>query len=617
MELRLSLTTKLVLFICVPLVIHIGLLLALADLQNQAERALEATTRSQRISDEINGISSDILEFARRYQGYEAVQYISFDDEAGKALFGRVREHYATLKTLTKNQPEIHMAVKLSETAMNTSIVGYRELKDAFQQENATTSADRIRIARKLDIRQRKKNNEIVLERLFLIGKEQKRLSQKAPEEQAAFRKKAQDIMIGIGAFDLVLGLAFGWFLTREITTRLKCVSENTYRLAGGVPLNPVIRGTDEIARLDQVFHEMATTLQESARKERAAIDNARDFICTIDAQGRFTATNPAAATLLGYTSESLIGKHVIDLIASGDVSKALSYFEALKSEYNAVPSCEIEMLTASRTTVETVWSAHWSEPENSLFCVIHDISERRQAEKLKQEVMAMITHDLRTPLTTIYHVLDFLEEMVVDSSGERGPRYVQMARHNADRMLNLINDLLDIEKIRSGNMTIETAPLDLSRCFANCERLSAGYAEKLKVNLVFEPTDLIVDADERYIDRVLSNLVGNGLKFSPKESSLKVSAASEQEMAVIRVTDEGPGIPQDELESIFERFRQVRGAQGSKSSAKGGSGLGLTICKAIVELHGGKIWAESREGKGSTFVFTLPLANNRVSAGK
>jgi PAS domain S-box-containing protein len=605
MKLGLSLTAKVLLFICIPLVIHIGLLVALANLQNQAERALAATTRSQRIADEINEISADILEFAKRYQTRDDVQNTPFDDEIGRALFARMREHYSKLKVLSKDQPEVYSAVKMSERGVNASIAKFKELKEAFQHEQPGA-------VRRLGIQQHKKDNQEVLERLFQIGREQKRLSERAPEEQAAFRKRAQDIMIGIGVFDLLLGLAFALFLTKGITTRLKCVSDNTFRLASGLQLNPVMQGSDEIARLDQVFHEMAVALKESIRKERAAIENARDVICTIDTQGRFIATNPAAVTLLGYTPESLMGKHCVDLISSSDVGKSLSYFEALRSHNNAVPSCEIAMVTAAGVIVETVWSAYWSEAEQSFFCVIHDVTERRQAEKLKQEVMAMITHDLRSPLTTIYHVLDFLDEIIAGMSVAKGPRYIKMARHNADRMLNLINDLLDIEKIRSGSMTIKADALELSRCFSNCEATCAGFAEEKKVNLDFESTDLVVQADERYIDRVLSNLVGNALKFAPADSCVNVSARVEGGVVVTRVTDEGPGIPNDQLETIFERFRQVRGTHGAKGTGNGGSGLGLTICKVIVELHGGKIWAESGDGKGSAFIFTLPLGEER-----
>jgi len=595
----LSLTAKVLLFVCVPLVIHIGLLMALADLQNQAERALAATTRSQRIADEVNEISIDIIEFAKRYQTRDDVQNIPFDDEIGKALLSRMHEHYSKLKVLSKNEPEIYAAVKLSETCVNASLAKFRELKEAFQEKHP-------RALRRLGIEQHRRDNQQVLERLFQIGREQKRLSERAPEEQAAFRKRAQDLMIGIGVLDLVLGLAFGLFLTKGITTRLKCVSDNTLRLASGLPLNPVLQGSDEIARLDQVFHEMAVALKESIRKERAAVDNARDVICTIDTQGRFIAINQAAFALLGYEPESLLGKHSVDLISNCDAGKSLSYFEGLRTENNAAPACEISMVTASKTVVETIWSAHFSEAEQSFFCVIHDITERRQAEKLKQEVMAMITHDLRSPLTTIYHVLDFLDEIIEGKTGEKGPRYINMARHNADRMLNLINDLLDIEKIRSGSMTIQPESLELSRCFSNCEAMSAGFAEEMKVSLLFESTDVVVYADERYIDRVLSNLVGNALRFSPADSCVKVSASVEGGVVVTKVTDEGPGIPHEQLETIFERFRQVRGTQGAKSG--GGSGLGLTICRAIIELHGGKIWAESGDGKGSAFIFTLPL---------
>jgi signal transduction histidine kinase len=215
---------------------------------------------------------------------------------------------------------------------------------------------------------------------------------------------------------------------------------------------------------------------------------------------------------------------------------------------------------------------------------------------------MAMITHDLRTPLSTINNVLDFFENGTYGTFDAKGRNYVLMAKRNADRMVALINDLLDIEKIKSGMMQLEIDTVSLSRCFSNCQAASLGLAEEMAVKLEFAPTEITVEADEQRLDRVLSNLVANAIKYSPKGTTVKVSADQQRNAVAIRVEDQGPGIPPDMLEAVFERFQQV----GGSSKSKGGSGLGLTICKAIVELHGGKIWVESR-GQGSTFIFTLP----------
>jgi signal transduction histidine kinase len=298
---------------------------------------------------------------------------------------------------------------------------------------------------------------------------------------------------------------------------------------------------------------------------------------------------------------DELLGKHFIDLIVGTDANKALDYLEKLKTS-NEDP-LEVSMVSRTNGTIETLWSAHWSEEEKSTFCVIHDMTDRKRAEKLRQEVTAMITHDLRTPLSTINNVLDFFESGHSGSFDEKGRRYVLMAKRNADRMVSLINDLLDIEKIKSGMMHLEIDVIALTRVFKTCSDISAGIAEEMNVKLVFEPTDILVAADESRLDRVLTNLVANAIRYSPKGGTVRISARKQRNAILIEVQDQGPGIPADMIESVFERFQQVT---GQLDKSKGGSGLGLTICKAIIELHGGKIWAESK-GAGSTFAFTLP----------
>jgi len=453
--------------------------------------------------------------------------------------------------------------------------------------------------------RMRQGQTDKVVKQLIIVADEQRRLFDKAPEEQAVFRQKAQSLMIALGIFDLALGVLLALFLTRGITSRLQRVSENTANLAAGLPLHEVMSGSDEIAHLDQVFHKMALDLQEALRKERAVVDNALDFICTLDGSNRIIAANPACYTLLQFEANELIGKYAIDIVADADKKRALQFFQDLK-EHQITTPLELQLCSAKAETVETSWSAHWSEAENSIFCVVHDISERRRIEKLKQEVTAMITHDLRSPLNTVVNVLDFFEAVVPLEGDEKGPRYLKMARRNTDRMLSLINDLLDIEKIRSGNMNIEIRDLSVADCFFACEEMTATAAEEVGIKLDFHNTDLRVRADQHLIDRVLTNLVSNAIRYTPKGKAVEISCAQWDGFAKIVVKDEGPGIPEQDLGSVFERFRQLK---SGGTINKGGSGLGLTICKAIVEMHGGKIWAEN-PGTGSAFIFTLPLAN-------
>lgn len=602
MRTRVSLTTKVLLFVSVPLLIQLGLLAALAQLQKQAEDALQASAHSKAISDKIHEIISGIFNFSRRYRSNAALENTPLDDDIGRMLVAKVWHDYDDLKEITKDQPEILSTVIASEKTTRQALELYRQIKEAWSHMDELSPEEKVLLARRM----RQGKMDKIVNQLVMIADEQRRVYDKAPEEQGLFRKRAQTIMMSLGIFDLALGVFLALFLTRGITSRLQKVSENTTNLAVGAPLHPIMEGNDEIANLDQVFHRMAIELSEAARKERAVVENAVDFICTLDANNRIVAANPASTTLLGMEPSELIGKYAVEFFSEADKSKATDFFARLKQQETSA-SVELELINAGKESIDTSWSAHWSKAEDSIFCVVHDISERRRIEKLKQEVTAMITHDLRSPLNTVVNVLDFFERLTTDSSDERVNRYVNMGRRNTDRMLSLINDLLDIEKIKSGNMIIEIKDFAIGDCFVTCEELTAAAAEEVGVSLNFTDCDTKVSADQHLIDRVLTNLISNAIRYSPKGKAVQIFCTEAGDFAQIAVKDEGPGIPQEELPAVFERFKQLKSG-GVKN--KGGSGLGLTICKAIVEMHGGKIWAESA-GQGTTFLFTLPLVRN------
>lgn len=597
---RLSLTAKVLLFVIVPLVAQMILLAFLASLESSAEKALEASVRHRRIADGINDITNELFELHKLYRTLGDMKKISMDDAITRRHIEKLKSDFASLKKLARAQPEVLDAVLKSEKTVNNTITAFRSIQlDLHALHTPIGTANRANLLQKF---RRTARQDAIFENLRQVGLEQRRLSDDAPEEQAAFRQRAYSVMIGMGVLNLCIGIMLSLFLTRGITSRLKKVNENTFKLASGLPLNEMIEGSDEIAQLDQVFHEMAAEIREAARKQSAMIDNARDFICTLDNQGRFIAANPASREMLDIQPEDLLGKHFIDLVTTREAARALGFLEELKAGNNPDP-LDLEMKTSSGESIETLWSAHWSREEGSLFCVIHDTTERRRAEKLKQEVMAMITHDLRTPLSVVSNVLSMLEEGVNGSLSEKSQRYVTMARRNSDRMISLVNDLLDVEKIKSGMVTLDIGTVSLDEAFEECEAICAGYAEEQMVELVFKTSGITIQADGKRLDRVLANLVSNAIKFSPEGKTVTVSAEDNADSVRIKVEDEGPGIPESMRESVFERFQQV---SGSATAGKGGSGLGLAICKGIVELHGGKIWVEGKS-TGSIFVFSLP----------
>lgn len=605
MRLQMSLSKKVLILVTLPLIVQMGLLTRLALVQREAESDLRAADYARNLSDTINRVTTTIYSVVGTYASDDSLKNVTFNDDTFNNYLSSVREEYAHLKELTVNDPVLHPQVLESEQKAEQGLDILRQMKTSFDRKS---EAERdLRKPMWKELRARVKS--VLNSNMASAAERARLLADRSPEVQAAHRQEIMSIILLGGFLNLCLTAIAAVYLTRSLTSRLLQMNDNTYRLASGLPLNPVIQGTDEIARLDQVFHDLEHALKEASRKEQAIFNNTPDLICSLDEQGRITAANPASQALLAMRSRDLLGTYAVDLAISEDKIHVLEHLEKSKKQNLSQPM-EMQLKRGDATTVDTLWSVQWSEEEKSFFCIIHDISERRAAEKMKQEVLAMVSHDLRTPLTTTLNALDFLEVISNQTTNEKESRYIKMAKRNVSRMMALINDLLDVEKARAGMLSISTAAVSLHECFGICDELVAGYAEEAQVGMDFYPTDLVVSVDDKLFIRILQNLVSNAVKFSPRGSRVKIYAVREGSIAHITVEDEGPGIPENQLDRVFERFHQI---EGQLAKTKGGTGLGLTICKVMTELHGGKIWVESVEGKGSKFQFTVPLASKAI----
>lgn len=410
---------------------------------------------------------------------------------------------------------------------------------------------------------------------------------------------------------NILLTLALTNYLGKNFGRRLNLLSQNAVLLAAGKELNKPDQGTDEIAKLDAVFHTMAATMAESSRKERATIENAIDVICSIDSDGRFANINPAASVVWGYEPAELVGRRYVDILPPADIERVRNAIETAATERG---NCTFEAPVVKKggEQVEMSWNTRWSEIEKSLFCVAHDISERKRAEKLRKEIdqmkqdfVAMVSHDLRTPLGSVQATLTMIEEGVYGNLNDKGVARLTSAQQSVQRLTGLVNNLLDLEKMESGTLTIVMEPSTLKKIVDESIDSVKPHAEQQQVSIESQCDDaeLMVDSDR--LVQVVINLLSNAIKFSSKNSSIELEAKTNNEFAEIRITDHGRGIPLEMRESIFEKFKQVESADGKRGK---GTGLGLPICKAIVEAHNGQIGVESDEGKGSTFWFRIPL---------
>ncbi len=231
-----------------------------------------------------------------------------------------------------------------------------------------------------------------------------------------------------------------------------------------------------------------------------------------------------------------------------------------------------------------------------------------KEATERRQELLNMVSHDIRTPLATVQASLEILADRIAITSGAQDAslEIIERAANNCTRILSLTKDLLDIQKIESGMFNLEKTSVEIEALFEEAIDTVAGMAAKKNVKLQYEAHNLSCFGDAPRLVQVLTNLLSNAIKFSPENSIVNINAAERVDFIEIEVVDRGRGLPPGMTEAVFDRFRQV---EAKDSSERKGTGLGLAIAKAIVELHGGKIACRSEPGKGSTFYFTVPRA--------
>jgi len=248
----------------------------------------------------------------------------------------------------------------------------------------------------------------------------------------------------------------------------------------------------------------------------------------------------------------------------------------------------------------------------DEVVAIIRDVTEQREAQRMKDHFVSMVSHELRTPLTAIHGALALLTEGVLGEIPERAHQMLGIATANTERLIRLTNDIIDVQRIRLGKFEIVKGACNTADLLAHAVDAMRPLAERAGVTLDSAPQAVPLVADDDRIVQVFVNLLGNAIRYSPPGAAVSATAVPRGDRIVFQVKDRGPGIPVYNLESIFEAFQQ---ADAPDIRAKGGIGLGLYICRRIVEAHGGRIWAESAPGEGATFTFTLPTGEVLPSA--
>ncbi len=516
-----------------------------------------------------------------------------------------IRSDLKELEVAAKDDPAQQLVVRQSAKAGEEAFMYIEQLRKTFESGGALAAIDQLKQLRG-ELRDCVKR--MISSDLVAMAQTEKKRAEESHYKQLAFRKQIKVLLIAGLVLNTAITIFVALFISKQIAGRLNILVDNNFRLASKLPLNPLIGGSDEIANLDATFHEMAVALGEAKQREKSLIDHSLDVICSLDAHGKFTAANPACQRNLGYSEEDLLGVNLKSILVEEDLENFNASLSNAKAG-QAETKLESRIRQKDGTVVDVLWSIHWVQSEKSFFCVGHDITARKEVERLKQQFMAMISHDLRTPLATMANYFEMLDTGLFGELNERGKRLLGIAESNSKRMLCLINDLLDLERAEFGGLTLDPSTQELHKLLDQSVKSVSSLAGRKQIRIDLQPTGLIVAADDNRIFQVVVNLLSNAIKFSSAGGTIQVKAEQRDGMAIVHVIDQGRGIPEHLKEAIFERFQQVEIADAAD---RGGSGLGLAICKAIVELHGGKISVENNSDIGSTFSFSLPLAEKK-----
>ncbi|HSB00672.1 MAG TPA: GAF domain-containing protein [Anaerolineae bacterium] len=353
--------------------------------------------------------------------------------------------------------------------------------------------------------------------------------------------------------------------------------------------------------------------LQAAHQRYRELFEDSIDAMLITDWEGHIVEANRLAVSLSGYTREAL-QTLTIDQLHEVNWNRTGLKFEALREGRTCSYEASIHRDGEAQTPIEVHARRVEFDEADSIQWILRDITERKELDGLREDLTAMIYHDLRSPLANVISSLDVLFSMVPEDNKETVLTILNIAEHSTDRIQRLVSSLLDVNRLESGQPVADQKVVDpialITQSVLDVEPTIKGRYGTIVTNLPKKLPPIWVDED--MARRVLINLMENSLKFTPQDGQFETGARREGDWVRIWVKDNGPGIPLSEQERIFDKFTRLR--SGNKSS---GLGIGLAFCRLAVLGHGGKIWVESEPGKGSTFHFTFPVASKEQLANK
>jgi two-component system phosphate regulon sensor histidine kinase PhoR len=413
-----------------------------------------------------------------------------------------------------------------------------------------------------------------------------------------------------------LLGAALGWSWNqnrwRRELARLEVLARSVAQ--GETPKSFVFLADPSLqalaVQLERIFllqQELARTQAYKQEGLRAILETMTEGVLVVDAKGSISLANRAFMTHFGL-AENPVGRTILEILPFPEIAALLNETVAEGKPHSrelrvdrALGRAGVQYFAVNATPFFRGGSA-----AGEAVIVFHNITRQKDLEAARRELVANISHELRTPLSVLSGYLETLVEGPPLPSVQKG-KVLEIMRRHCQRLTKLVNDLLTLWRAESRELPLELEELDLASVLSqSLLDLAQGLEKKeLRVNLDLPPELPSLRADRFRLEQILYNLLDNAVKYSPPKGEIHIGARSSPQSLLLHIKDQGPGIPPEHLPRIFERFYRV---ESSRSREEGGTGLGLAIVKHLVALHGGRVWAESKVGEGTTLYVELPI---------
>ncbi len=419
-------------------------------------------------------------------------------------------------------------------------------------------------------------------------------------------------VLFSAAAATTMMALFLIWFYRKQFLQRINLIEKNVESLELGkssLPDIPALAGKDEIAALDAAFRDMSSQLAAVAERERALFENSSDMICVLDETLKVVRSNRASLELCGFSSSEIVGNPVSNIVADENYPVLKErLLEARKSGQAA--QIETTLNGPDNKRLAALWSVFWSPDKLLCHCVVHDVTDERELDKVREAFLRLIAADFRQPLTELASLVDRLSSGECGELPESATTRISGATKTLARMVTMVDELIQLETLKSSSLNLDRQVHPVKNILLESVKDTESLAERQRVKVSINcPEDLSFEVDFDRLVRVVTNFLSNAIKFSPENSMVelraeKVTDSEGVPRIEVSVIDRGRGIPKDVLGSLFQAFKQVASSDGKRGK---GTGLGLVVCKRVIEEHGGKVGVESEEGQGSRFWFRVP----------